>query len=253
MTDLRPHPASLLVTLVAFTCVPPASLLPRASTVTQSPCPVSGASNQGHSGSGGWRAGCGAGRARTLSLHHSGATLGAQFARKAGIPRALHLQLRGGAGDGGYRTRWSTEQKSAEVEILDDGCLAWMGQVADAPIWIGIPQPHPDTIVDPAWSVRAADPLPSTGEHYFEVVISQPDIPPGDYLEEGWNAVGLVAGNISEWDGAWWDDERRFASWSDFPISQLCLDLFGLRKHRKLGLFSILKLMSFYRKPNMST
>ncbi|KAJ1469907.1 hypothetical protein T484DRAFT_1849981 [Baffinella frigidus] len=143
----------------------------------------------------------------------TGETRGAQGAGHAGIPKALQLRGGGGAGEGGYTTRWSTEHKSNVVEILPDGYSAWRGPGDDGPMFVGLPQPHPDTIVDPAWSVRAADPFPPTGEHYFEVVISQPHITPGEYLDEGWNAVGLVAGNISEWDGAWWDDERRFASW----------------------------------------
>ena len=127
------------------------------------------------------------------------------------------LRLRGGRVNeaSGYKTRWSDEHKADEIILLGHGRQAYHGRGAERHNFIRLSTTDPPP-VDPGWTVRAEDPIPSSGEHYFEVVLTQPHVATGGQLDRGWNTVGLVAGNVSDWNGAWWDDERRYSFWSTF-------------------------------------
>jgi hypothetical protein len=51
-------------------------------------------------------------------------------------------------------------------------------------------------------TVRARDPLPRSGVHYFEVIVTGEGRQAGESLGGG-TYVGLVDGNVTDWDGCW--------------------------------------------------
>jgi hypothetical protein len=85
-----------------------------------------------------------------------------------------------------YRALWSRDQKAAQLQVSNDGLSVFNPSFFES---------LESDIIFEAWSVRADTPLPRSGQHFFEVSISQEDKPeglPADTLEEGWNTVGLV-------------------------------------------------------------